>query len=33
MATAWGPPLTLRLPPLRERPGDIVALAEFFAKK
>jgi len=25
--------VNLRLPPLRERPGDIVALAEFFAKK
>jgi two-component system response regulator FlrC len=25
--------VNLRLPPLRERPGDILALAEFFAKK
>jgi two-component system response regulator FlrC len=25
--------VNLRLPPLRERPGDIVALADFFAKK
>jgi len=25
--------VNLRLPPLRERPGDVVALAEFFAKK
>jgi two-component system, response regulator FlrC len=25
--------VNLRIPPLRERPGDIVALAEFFAKK
>jgi DNA-binding NtrC family response regulator len=25
--------VNLRLPPLRERPGDIVGLAEFFAKK
>src|SRR6185503_15344863 len=25
--------VNLRLPPLRERPGDIVALAEFFSKK
>jgi DNA-binding NtrC family response regulator len=25
--------VNLRLPPLRERPGDVVAMAEFFAKK
>jgi two-component system response regulator FlrC len=25
--------VNLRLPPLRERPGDVIALAEFFAKK
>ncbi|MDE2487919.1 MAG: sigma-54-dependent Fis family transcriptional regulator, partial [Alphaproteobacteria bacterium] len=25
--------VNLRLPPLRERPGDVVALAEFFVKK
>ncbi len=25
--------VNLRLPPLRERPGDVVALAEFFSKK
>jgi len=25
--------VNLRLPPLRERPGDVVALAEYFAKK
>ncbi|MFC3076824.1 sigma-54 interaction domain-containing protein [Phenylobacterium terrae] len=25
--------VNLRIPPLRERPGDVVALAEFFAKK
>ena len=25
--------VNLRLPPLRERPGDVVALAEHFARK